>query len=110
MFPELREAKPDNETAAGMLARAVRHDLSSMARVGAVTGTLDQWLAPVRGSSKPLFAFEGRSIMYRVDAHGRAGCAHGRAKTRRRVIVFDLRRLCPLGRGGSKPSSFHRLL
>ena len=48
MFPELREAKPDNETAAGMLARAVRHDLSSMARVRAVTGTLDQWLAPVR--------------------------------------------------------------
>ena len=42
MFPELREAKPDNETAAGMLARAVRHDLSSMARVRAVTGTLDQ--------------------------------------------------------------------
>lgn len=38
MFPELREAKPDNETAAGMLARAVRHDLSSMARVRAVTG------------------------------------------------------------------------
>ena len=33
MFPELRETKPDNETAAGMLARAVRHDLSSMARV-----------------------------------------------------------------------------
>lgn len=70
MFPELREAKPDDETAAGMLARAVRHDLSSMARVRAVTGTLDQWLAPVRGSSKPLFAFEGKSIMYRVDADG----------------------------------------
>ena len=67
MFPELREAKPDNETAAGMLARAVRHDLSSMARVRAVTGTLDQWLG---GSSKPLFAFEGKSIMYRVDADG----------------------------------------
>ncbi len=43
MFPELREAKPDNETAAGMLARAVRHDLSSMARVRAVTGTLCLW-------------------------------------------------------------------
>lgn len=69
MFPELKEAKPDNETAAGMLARAVRHNLSSMARVRAVTGTLDQWLAPVRGSSKPLFAFEGAS-MYRVDADG----------------------------------------
>lgn len=40
MFPKLREAKPDNETAAGMLARAVRHDLSSMARVQAVTGTI----------------------------------------------------------------------
>lgn len=70
MFPELREAKPDNETAAGMLARAVRHNLSSMARIRAVTGTLDQWLAPVRGSSKPLFAFEGVSITYRVDADG----------------------------------------
>lgn len=46
MFSELREAKPDNETAAGMLARAVRHNLSSMARIRAVTGTLDQWLAP----------------------------------------------------------------
>lgn len=70
MFPELREAKPDNGTAAGMLARAVRHDLSSMAHVRAVTGTLDQWLAPVKGSFKPLFAFEGVSIMYRVDADG----------------------------------------
>ena len=29
---------------------------------------MDQWLAPVRGSSKPLF--EGTSIMYRVDADG----------------------------------------
>ena len=26
MFPQLRETKPDNETAAGMLARAVRHE------------------------------------------------------------------------------------
>lgn len=26
------------------------------------------------------------------------------------VIVFGLRRPCPLGRGGSKPSSFHRLI
>lgn len=26
------------------------------------------------------------------------------------VIFFGLRRLCPLGRGGSKPSSFHRLI
>lgn len=70
MFPQLRETKPDNETAAGMLARAVRHNLSSMARVRAVTGTLDQWLAPVKGSPKPLFAFEGASIMYKVDADG----------------------------------------
>ncbi len=70
MFPQLRETKPDNETAAGMLARAVRHNLSSMTRIRAVTGTLDQWLAPVKGSFKPLFAFEGVSIMYRVDADG----------------------------------------
>jgi hypothetical protein len=26
------------------------------------------------------------------------------------IIVFDLRRPRPLGRGGSKPSSFHRLI
>ena len=26
------------------------------------------------------------------------------------VIFFGLRRPCPLGRGGSKPSSFHRLI
>lgn len=86
MFPELREAKPDNETAAGMLARAVRHDLSSMARVRAVTGTLDQWLAPVRGSPSCTGS----------TPTGRAGYAHGRAKTRRRVITvkatpFDVR-------------------
>lgn len=26
------------------------------------------------------------------------------------IIFFGLRRPCPLGRGGSKPSSFHRLI
>lgn len=26
------------------------------------------------------------------------------------IFFFGLRRPCPLGRGGSKPSSFHRLI
>ena len=78
MFPELRKAKPDNETAAGMLARAVRHNLSSMARIRAVTGTLDQWLgAPSRCSrSRACPSYTGSTPT------GRAGCAHGRANIR----------------------------
>lgn len=70
MFPELREAKPDNETAAGMLARAVRHDLSSMARVRAVTGT---WTNGWRREGKLQAAVRVRGQVHHVPGRRRRG-------------------------------------
>lgn len=79
MFNDLIGVDASEGTPLRSLERLLRHDLSGLECIHAMTGTRDDWLKPVPRAGRALCAFTKGSVMYYVDADGaRRARPHGR--------------------------------
>lgn len=70
MFNDLIGVDAPEGTPLRELSQLLRHDLSRLECINAMTGTRADWLKPISRASRPLCAFTKGSVMYYVDADG----------------------------------------